>query len=278
MKWPADRERTWGEILARLRREPADSDLRILILAAHPDDETIGASLLLSRSRKSSVAFLTDGAPRDTRLWPPGMNGSREDYANLRRREATSVMSITGISQDAIAWLGGVDQEAVFEIDRLIDQFRNLLVRTNVDLVVTHPYEGGHPDHDAAAVVARIAASLSENPPALLEMTSYHACDGRCVTGEFLNSDESLTTSFDLSIGDRERKRRMLDSYASQRLVLENFPIHNEPLRFAPEYDFSKPPHEGRLWYECMGWAMTGPRWRELASAALNKYQEQPCR
>jgi hypothetical protein len=37
-------------------------------------------------------------------------------------------------------------------------------------------------------------------------------------------------------------------------------------VRPAPLYDFTKPPHAGKLWYESLGWSMTGRRWRELAA------------
>jgi hypothetical protein len=70
----------------------------------------------------------------------------------------------------------------------------------------------------------------------------------------------------------------MMEAYSSQRLVLENFPIEQERLRLASNYDFSQPPHEGRLWYECMGWAMTGERWRKLVMAAMAEFQEPSCR
>ena len=49
-------------------------------------------------------------------------------------------------------------------------------------------------------------------------------------------------------------------------------------INLAPDYDFSEPPHSGKLWYECMGWPMTGVRWRELATAAQASLQEQSCR
>ena len=277
MKWQADRERRSREISSRLQADPPDPDLRILILAAHPDDETIGASLLLSRFPGSSVAFLSDGAPHNTRLWPPGMRGSRQHYADLRRREAASALGIAGISQEASFWLGGVDQEAVFEINRLADEFRKVLLEQKADVVITHPYEGGHPDHDAATVIACIAASSLGDSPALLEMTSYHARNGQCVTGNFLSSDRSQQMSFKLSESDKERKRRMIGTYVSQRLVLENFPVDEEPLRLMPEYDFSRQPHEGQLWYEIMGW-MTGARWRELVIEAIEKREVQACR
>jgi N-acetylglucosamine malate deacetylase 2 len=279
MKWQADREKAWREITAQLRGDSPESKPRILILAAHPDDETIGASMLLSRFPDSFVAFVTDGAPRNPKLWPPDLNCSREEYAGIRLTEANVVLGIVGISAERIFWLGGVDQEAAFEIDRLADGLKNLLVRTSADVVITHPYEGGHPDHDSAALVARVAISSldGDQMPTLLEMTSYHVHHGQCVTGEFLKPEGSLQISFELLNGDRERKRRMLETYVSQRLVLEGFPVDQEPIRLAPEYDFSKPPHEGKLWYESMDW-MTGTRWRELTAAAIGRLQEQACR
>lgn len=278
MSLRADRPQTWNALSQRLSATRSDPTLRILVLAAHPDDETIGASVLLSRFPQASVAFLTGGAPRDTRLWSAGVNGSWEEYAETRRREALHALHRAGISQQRVFWLGGVDQEAVFEISVLAGRFSKLITEMHPEIVVTHPYEGGHPDHDSAAVIARIAISLLETSPLLLEMTSYHARGGQCVTGEFLNSDTRSEICFELQIADGERKRQMMDEYASQRLVLENFPIDRERLRLAPEYNFSEPPHSGKLWYECMGWPMTGARWRELATSALARLQEHSCR
>lgn len=281
MKSQAEREQAWREISSQLQSGSPDANVRLLVLAAHPDDETIGASVLLSRFPQSSVAFLTDGAPRDTRLWPPGLSCTREEYATVRRQEAIQALSLAGVSQEQIFWLGGVDQEAAFEISILAERFTKLLADVRATVVVTHPYEGGHPDHDTAALVARIAVSLCENgyQPALVEMPSYHARDGRCVTGEFLDThDLSPQLCFEFSSRDRERKRRMMDSYASQALVLESFSIDRELLRIAPDYDFAQPPHQGKLWYECMGWQMAGARWRALAIVALAEFQEHSCR
>lgn len=277
MNWQADRHQTWQTICDRLRTVPQEKNLRVLVLAAHPDDETIGASLLLSRFPESSVAFLTDGAPRDTSLWSAGVNGSRDEYAQTRRQEAASALSFAGISGASIFWLGAVDQEAVFEIGELVRRVRKLLSERDAEIVVTHPYEGGHPDHDSAALVAKLATSALEPAPTLLEMTSYHARNGQCVSGEFLNSKSSPEFELELSGADRLRKRSMMKAYRSQGLVLENFPVDRERLRLAHEYDFAQAPHEGKLWYECMGWRMSGARWRELAAEAIEKMQERSC-
>jgi LmbE family N-acetylglucosaminyl deacetylase len=277
MNWQADRVQEWSRLLLRLQTTTSDPSLRALIVAAHPDDETIGASVLLSRFPQSSVAFLTDGAPHDTRLWSAGVHGSREQYAETRRQEAHHALTYVDIPAERLVWLAGVDQEAVFEIGTLAERLARVITATRPEIVITHAYEGGHPDHDAAAVVARISSASLENPPLVTEMTSYHARDGRCVTGEFLNSDPRSEFYFELSSEDRERKRQMMDAYASQRLVLENFPIDCERLRLAPEYNFTEPPHPGKLWYECMGWPITGARWRELATSALAGLQEHSC-
>lgn len=280
MNLQADLTKRWDRISWLLLSSPPDPKLRVLVLAAHPDDETIGASMLLSRFPQSSVVFLTDGAPRDTRLWSAGVTGSREEYAKTRRQEALRALDYSGVSSQRVFWLGGVDQEGALEIVRLADRFAKILDELRPSILVTHAYEGGHPDHDSAAVVARIAVSLlnADTTPAVLEMTSYHARDGRCVTGDFLPSESLPELCLELSSADRARKRQMMEAYASQRLVLESFPIDRERLRLAPECDFSEPPHRGKLWYECMGWEMTGAHWRELANAAMAGLQEHSCR
>jgi len=279
MNWQADGDKNWSRISSCLRANPSDPNLRVLVLAAHPDDETIGASVLLSRFQQSAVAFLTDGAPRDANLWSGGVNGSREDYANTRRQEAVRALAFANVSPQSVFWLGGMDQEAAFEICSLAEHFSKLMTDMCPAVVVTHAYEGGHPDHDSAALVARMAVLLDkQNKPVLLEMTSYHAHDGRCVTGKFLRPGSMPEVCFELSRSDQERKRKMMEAHATQRLVLENFPVDQEFLRIAPDYNFSEPPHEGFLWYECMCWPMTGVRWRELATAAIGKFQEHSWR
>jgi LmbE family N-acetylglucosaminyl deacetylase len=251
----------------------AAAPLRLLLLAAHPDDETIGASLLLARFPQTQVVYLTDGAPRDRSFWSPGAQGSPEDYAEMRRREAQNALALAGVLPRQLVWLGGVDQEAILQAPRLTDTFTEVLQKHQPEIVVTHSYEGGHPDHDTAALIARMALSRVGQGSLLLEMTSYHAHSGGCVTGEFLTADADEIVC-ELAPEDRLRKQRMMDEYESQRAVLAGFSIDRERFRPAPAYDFSKPPHEGRLWYECMESPMTGSQWRTRANAAIREMQE----
>ncbi|MBA3915150.1 MAG: PIG-L family deacetylase [Acidobacteriales bacterium] len=246
--------------------------LRSVLLAAHPDDETIGASVALARFVEPHIVYLTDGAPLDRRFWSPDMqSASREAYAEVRRQEALCALQEAGIPSERVYCLGAIDQQAIEEVPRLTYELTKLLVTIQPDLLITHPYEGGHPDHDAAALIAALAiASLHANSPELLEMTSYHARSGGLVTGEFLPGSENVPQcELQLTRAERERKSRMMACHHSQRAVLASFKLDRERLRLAPSYDFSKPPHPGQLWYECLAWPLSGEKWRAHAIAAV---------
>jgi len=273
MNLQAKRE-VWRNTLKTLKGATPDPSLRVVLLAAHPDDETIGASALLAKFPQTSLVYLTDGAPRNAKFWSSDAHGSREEYAAMRRAEAQCALSCARIPPDQIAWLGGIDQEAIHAATTLTARFAEYLSARRPDVVLTHPYEGGHPDHDTAALVASAAISHFAAETLLLEMTSYHARAGQCVTGEFLDFDPAAEIEFELTDEEQRRKRQMLNAHASQHAVLAGFSVDRERFRPAPAYDFSKPPHEGRLWYECMHWPMTGSHWRSLATAAIREMQE----
>lgn len=276
--WQPDCSETFLRTVAAGPLPAGANTARVLLLAAHPDDETIGASALLGRVPGATVVFLTDGSPRDSHLRSPHVSGSRELYACVRAEEAACALNLLDISSERIILLQGVDQEAIHQVHDLVEACSEIIRDLRPDMVVTHPYEGGHPDHDSAALIARltIQALAQERPvPGLLEMTSYHAKNGVLETGEFLHSapcllgDIAPAVQIRLTAEERARKARMLGCYISQWHVISQMPLEPERLRLAPVYDFSQPPHQGQLWYERLGWPLTGQRWRELASQAL---------
>lgn len=269
----------WDEFRHALTSTSTRTRLKTAVLAAHPDDETIGASLVLWRS-DSTIIYLTDGAPRDSRLWPPDMQCSREEYAAIRRVEAERAAALAGIPAERLSCLGAADQEGIFDVAKNTDTLAVFLEQCRPDVLVTHSYEGGHPDHDACALLARLAVDLiaADQKPALVEMTSYHAREGSCVTGEFLNPDPSSELIIDLNEAQREIKHSMMEAHTSQKLVLQQFGTDRERYRRAPQYDFTKPPHDGKLWYECMNWAMTSQRWCTMSREAIAEAKVLACR
>lgn len=244
----------------------------VLLVAAHPDDEVIGAGAVLTRlGTGATIVHLTDGAPRRD----PDVLArfdSPETYAHVRRKELLAALALAGVPGHQALRLDVPDQEASFHLVSLCVQLAAIIATRRPRTVVTHPYEGGHPDHDAAAFCTAAACRLlGPKAPALVEMTSYHATHGTFRSGTFLPSSRLVERTLRLSALERELKRRMLDCFVTQASVLAPFGVEVERFRSAPSYDFTRPPHSGRLHYENFDWGMTGVRWRELARDALER-------
>ena len=251
-------------------------------MVAHPDDETIGAGALLARLPDVRVLHVTDGAPRDPQF-THGFAGSREEYAATRRQELDAAMALIGIGPERLLLLRGIaDQEAGLALPRIAREIAALCRELRPEVLLTHAYEGGHPDHDAAAFACRAAVELlrkdGEEPPAIVEMPFYHARPGTTdsndmVIQELLPAPEEVETRrVDLTPAEREIKKRMAGCFTTQLGIVQWFlpPIH-ETFRVAPAWDFTRPPHEGSLLYELWGFPITGERWREMARQALDE-------
>jgi hypothetical protein len=77
-------------------------------------------------------------------------------------------------------------------------------------------------------------------------------------------------TAIALAPEERRRKAAMLACFATQRVVLSNFPLDAEALRPAPRYRFTQPPHAGPLAYELLRFGPSFEAWRGRAQAALS--------
>lgn len=245
---------------------------RVLIVAAHPDDEVVGAGGNLSRFRDVRILHLTDGAPRDGSDAAVAGFPDAESYGAARRRELLEALALAGLGEDRVETLGLPDQGASADLASLSLRLLSVLLAQRPALILTHPYEGGHPDHDAAAFAVFAACALIRSsggiPPARLEFTSYHAGLHGMVTSRFLQ--ERGAQVIVLSPEERRLKEAMLACFVTQRRTLSWFPVGVEAFRPAPAYDFTRPPHRGRLWYEWFGWGgIDGEGWRRRAADAL---------
>jgi LmbE family N-acetylglucosaminyl deacetylase len=248
-----------------------------MVVVAHPDDETVGSGSRLPLLRDAVLVHVTDGAPRDLRDAAAAGCATREEYSRVRRQELGQALKLAGIPESRAWELGCVDQEASLNLARLACGIAEMVREVRPDVVLTHPYEGGHPDHDATAFAVHAACRILERQgwraPTLVEMTSYHNRGGFITPCEFLPCEGPEPATVLLSDRDREFKRRLIDCYRTQWNTLRQFPLELERFRPAPRYEFTRPPHDGVLFYEMFEWGMTGARFAELAGRALSELE-----
>lgn len=256
---------------AFLRRLATPGDVpagSVALVVAHPDDEVLSVGAQLARLKGVTIVHVTDGAPRGD---AHGF-ATREDYAAARRTELASAVGLAGIGPDALVGLGVPDQEAALGLAEIARTLSDFFAGRGVEVVLTHAYEGGHPDHDAVAFAAHAACALMEatgDPPGLVEMPFYHADAAGWVRQRFAADDGPPELALHLGKADRAFKQRLFDAHVTQRDTLASFPPEWERFRPAPAYDFARLPNGGDLLYERYPWGMTGTRWRELAGRAL---------
>ncbi|MBB5692980.1 PIG-L deacetylase family protein [Muricoccus pecuniae] len=252
--------------LHRIARREAVED-PVALVVAHPDDETLGAGAVMPLFRRLLIIQVTDGAPRNLADARAAGFDSAESYAAAREQELEAALAAGGVRAARLV-LGVADQGASLAMAGIARDIAGVLRRHGARAVFTHPYEGGHPDHDATAFCTRAAAGLlGAEAPALIEMPFYHAGPEGWSVGRFLpGGPEPVVLQLDED--ERARKRAMIAAFASQAATLSQFPVEQESLRPAPDYDFAAPPHPGTLLYERYGWGMDGARWRALAAEA----------
>lgn len=266
-----DEEPSAAEVFLAALADPHRPPLpyRTALVVAHPDDEAIGCGAQLRRFPDIIVCHVTDGAPKNgVDAKALGFAGPAK-YAAARRAELEAAMALAGIPPQRLIWLGWSDQETSLNLAPLARDLAQRLA--GMQIVLTHGYEGGHPDHDAAAFAVHAACALivrSGPAPGIIEMPLYRAGpDGGLVQG-FVPSPACPEVDLPLSRGEQQLKQAMYAAHASQTDVLLQFRTDREQFRQAPHYSFADLPNGGDLHYERFGWGMTGTRWLQLATAA----------
>ena len=242
----------------------------VALVVAHADDETLWAGAAIPRLSRLTLVHLTDSAPVDSIDAVRLGFSSRGDYARARAAELDAALAVLGGLPHRLAY-GVPDKQCIEYVEAIVER----LVRDlpSVAAILMHPYEGGHPDHDTAALAVRIAARQIERgtgrAPALVEFACYHAHEGARCFGCFSPDPACPEQVRPLSAPDRARVERALAEHRTQADVIDGWCPRMERWRAAPTYEFASPPPPGTSLYDGFGWAMTSTRWRQRAQEAL---------
>jgi LmbE family N-acetylglucosaminyl deacetylase len=133
----------------------------ILVLAPHPDDESLGFGGLIAgaveQRTEVHVAVLTDGAASHpgSRTYPP------ERLKRLREAETCAAAAELGVDADRVVFLAAPDAAAptggpAFEL--LVGRLEQIIADRRIRLLLTTWRHDPHCDHAAAALLAAAVA------------------------------------------------------------------------------------------------------------------------
>ncbi|KAA9152761.1 bifunctional PIG-L family deacetylase/class I SAM-dependent methyltransferase [Amycolatopsis acidicola] len=250
---------------------------RATIVAAHPDDETLGAAGLIQRLHAEGVEISLVIATDGEAAFPRSDSGERRRLASVRRAELADSLAALGVHDVEPVWLGLPDSGLHERGEQLRSALTELLRGSDLCLA---PWPGDpHPDHCETGLAMLRAA------PEGAQRWSYPIW-----MWHWLEPDEiPWQRAFSLTLTEQERtaKAGAIKAFTSQTSagphgeepilppeVLTHFDRPDEiffreprresasPQRFAELYRASPDPWEtGKRWYE--------RRKRAVALAAL---------
>jgi LmbE family N-acetylglucosaminyl deacetylase len=131
---------------------------RLLVVAAHPDDETLAAGGLVALAGRAGLAVdvvvATDGAASH----PDSPTHTREQLAVRRAREVTAAVHALAPAAQ-LHLLGLPDGDLAEHVALLAERVVDLVGTRGGETLLVATWQGdGHPDHEAAGAAARTAA------------------------------------------------------------------------------------------------------------------------
>ena len=126
-----------------------------LVVAPHPDDETLGAAATIMRKLAAGtpvgVVIATDGSK-----WPPGDPAS---VARVRTEELRAACRVLGLSGEDVTQLPFVDAELDGRGDALVAALADVVARFRPREVLTTAETDPHDDHAKVGAAVRRALS-----------------------------------------------------------------------------------------------------------------------
>lgn len=165
---------------------------RLLVVAPHPDDETIATGLLiqqvLAAGGEVRILLLTAG---DNNPWPQRWlerrvwigAADRQRWGRRRHTEMLQALQCLGVPAQALHTLGwpdmGVTDMLLHAAATAAPMLAAAIHQFRPSLIALPALDDRHPDHGSAHVLVRLALAGQSDPPRLLAYLVHgHACNG----------------------------------------------------------------------------------------------------
>ena len=153
--------RAWTTALEGHRPRHVDPTVHrhVVVVAAHPDDETLGASGCLQTLHRAGAEIRLVVATDGEAAYPGLGAAARRDLARQRRAELGSALRAQGLRDVPVEWLGLPDAGLADCEAALREALTPLLAAADAYFA---PWTGDpHPDHRAAGLAAAAAAPVT---------------------------------------------------------------------------------------------------------------------
>lgn len=230
----------------------------------------------MGRFQEAHFVHVTDGAPRNEQDSRAHGFTQLSDYRQARAEELTRMFQTAGLERVSSTCLDTPDQEACLNLVDLTRQLVQHIRHHDPEVILTHPYEGGHPDHDGCAFAVHHAVELNREHGGrralILEAPFYNADPHGFDAGTFLELGVTMPECvYELTPEEKQRKHALIECFTTQKETLKGFHDQTERYRIAPVYDFLRPPHAGTLLYENYPWGMNSQQFCRLAEQARDE-------
>ena len=149
---------------------------RAIVLAPHPDDETLGCGgtirLLLKSKRPVKVIFLTSGDKADPSHSASGIKHHEEhvtDYSLMREKEAVKALRVLGVSD--YEFLRFPDRELNLYYKSALDRLLEIIGTYMPDTIYSPSMIELNPDHRATAALSMEIQRINKGKIVFYEIT-----------------------------------------------------------------------------------------------------------
>lgn len=194
---------------------------RLLVVAPHPDDETLGCGVLIQRVLAAGgavqILLMTDG---DNNPWPQRYmecrvhidDVGRRRWGARRRVEVEQAIARLGVSASALRALGwrdmGITRRLREDTSTSIAAIRIVVDEFQPTLMCLPALHDTHPDHGATHVLCRLALATTPVAPMLL---AYPVHGGAGVS--------TYPVVLQASTDEQQRKSQALDQHHTQMVL-----------------------------------------------------------